>query len=85
MLPATQPSIVRRMYDRREFAGMPADFRDYVRTEYNGDHGYVLGEITRAGRATPANHEASRTSRVARSLGRISEALANAFARPGGS
>ncbi len=73
------------MYDHREFAGVPADLAAYIRTEYNGDHGYVLAAIARAGRATPAIRRAPWTSRVARSFGRLSEALANAFARPSGS
>ncbi len=85
MLPATQPSIVRRMYERGGFAGVPADLAEYVRTEYNGDSAYALSAITRAGRETPAIRTAAWATRVARSLGRLSEALANAFARPSGS
>jgi hypothetical protein len=71
------------MVDRREFAGMPADLAVYVRTEYNGDHGPVLTAITHAGRVTPAVRQAGWAARAARSLGRVSEALANAFGNPG--
>jgi len=85
MLPVTQPNIVRRMYDRTEFAGVPADLAAYIRTEYEGNHGAVLAEITRAARATPAIRRVPWTSRVTASIGRLSEALANAFSRASGS
>lgn len=74
MLSTTNLDIVRRTYDGWMNAGVPADLQAYVRSEYNGDATYVLGEITRAGRVKPATPSAKTGLRalVSRMAARIS-------------
>lgn len=72
------------MYDHREFAGVPADLATYIRTEYNGDHGYVLAAITRAGRATPAVRKPTAAQKVVRAFAKATQAVASVFASPSG-
>ncbi len=64
---------------------MSAELAEYLRREYHEGHGHVLAAIARAGRVTPAIRRSPWTWRLAATLGRVSEALANAFARTSGS
>lgn len=50
MWPIMEPSIVRQTRGLEHHARLDGELREYVRTEWNGDGGAVLGMIARAAR-----------------------------------
>ncbi len=72
MWPITDPNIVRQMRGPEPHPLFAGELREYVRTEWNGDGGAVLGMIARATRGE--------TARRRRSTARFLRRLANGIA-----
>jgi hypothetical protein len=74
MWPVMEPNIVRQLRGLEPHARLGGDLREYVRTEWNGDGGAVLGMIARAARDGRARRRAPKAG-ILRSLSDGIEAL----------
>lgn len=72
MWPVTEPNVVRQMRGLEPYARLSGELGRYVRTEWNGDGGAVLGMIARAARETAARRRRARKTSIFR---RFSEGI----------
>jgi hypothetical protein len=66
MWPVTEPNIVRQMRGLEPNARLSGELREYVRTEWNGDGGAVLGMIAKATRKGITRRRARQTGTLQR-------------------
>ncbi len=81
---ASQALCVSRVNEARETHGLSSELRAYVKWEYGGEAPFVAAQIGRANGVRSARKEEGFGRAALRALAKLPEALAAAFANPGG-